>query len=117
MPALVTHDKAAYTARPITQLAEAAELALQYDVIGVDEAQFIPDVVDYADRFASAGKLVILACLDGTFQRLPFNNILELVPRAEARTHLRSARADCAPTAPPPAPTALPHAASRARRA
>ena len=41
------------------------------------------DVVEYAERWANAGKTVIIAALDGTFQRKPFNQILQLVPLAE----------------------------------
>jgi thymidine kinase len=32
---------------------------------------------------ANAGKTVVVVALDGTFQRKPFNRILELVPLAE----------------------------------
>ena len=39
------------------------------DVIGVDEAQFFPDIVEYAEQWANEGKVVIVAALDGTFQR------------------------------------------------
>ena len=41
------------------------------------------DVVEYAEKWANAGKTVIVAALDGTFQRKPFNQILQLVPLAE----------------------------------
>lgn len=41
------------------------------------------DLVEYAERWANAGKTVIVAALDGTFQRKPFNQILQLVPLAE----------------------------------
>ena len=41
------------------------------------------DLVEYAERWANAGKIVIIAALDGTFQRKPFNQILQLVPLAE----------------------------------
>ena len=38
---------------------------------------------EYAERWANGGKIVIVAALDGTFQRKPFNQILQLVPLAE----------------------------------
>ena len=40
-------------------------------------------MVEYAERWANAGKTVIVAALDGTFQRKPFNQILQLIPLAE----------------------------------
>lgn len=36
------------------------------------------------------GKKVIVAALDGTFQRLPFGKILNLVPLAESVTKLQA---------------------------
>ena len=41
------------------------------------------DLVEHAERWANMGKIVIVAALDGTFQRKPFNQILQLVPLAE----------------------------------
>lgn len=41
------------------------------------------DIVEYAEHWANQGKIVIIAALDGTFQRKAFNCILELIPLAE----------------------------------
>jgi thymidine kinase len=38
-------------------------------VLGIDEGQFFPDIVSFCEDMANAGKLVIVAALDGTFQR------------------------------------------------
>ena len=50
-----------------------------YGVIGIDEGQFVwsrspilwqfPDLVNFCETMANAGKTVIVAALDGTFQR------------------------------------------------
>jgi thymidine kinase len=40
---------------------------LEYDVIGIDEAQFFQDIVTGCETLAKAGKTVIVAGLDGTF--------------------------------------------------
>lgn len=43
---------------------------INYDVIGIDEGQFFENIVDFAESLANAGKTVIVAALDGTFQRV-----------------------------------------------
>ena len=39
--------------------------------------------MEYAERWANAGKLVIVAALDGTYQRKPFPAVVALLPLAE----------------------------------
>jgi len=63
-------------------LKEVLPKALQYDVVAIDEGQFFPDIVEASEELANSGKVVIIAALDGTFQRKPFGNILNLVPMA-----------------------------------
>ena len=52
-----------------------------YDVIGIDEAQFIPNlkesVLKYVEEF---GKKVIIGGLNGDFQRNKFGEVLDLIP-------------------------------------
>ena len=55
-----------------------------FSVIGVDEGQFFNDVVEFCENMANQGKIVIVAALDGTFERKPFRSILDLVPLAES---------------------------------
>ena len=76
----------------------------EYDVIGIDEGQFFPDIVTWCEEMANRcswrwkpnfknvfrGKIVLVAALDGTFQRLPFPEMLALVPLAEAVTKLQA---------------------------
>jgi thymidine kinase len=57
--------------------------AEDFNVIGIDEGQFFPDIAQFADDMANIGKVVIVAALDGTFLRQPFGSILDLVPKAE----------------------------------
>lgn len=59
------------------------EEALRYDVVGVDEGQFFPDVVEFCEKLANEGKIVVVSALDGTFQRKPFGSVLQLIPMAE----------------------------------
>ena len=55
----------------------------EFDVIGIDEGQFFPDVVEWSDQAANDGKVVIISALDGTFLRTGFECILQLIPKAE----------------------------------
>ncbi|CAL5222064.1 g4365 [Coccomyxa viridis] len=93
--AIITHDRAELKAQSAYRLSEAENAAHSYSVIGIDEGQFFPDVVDYVERWANAGKTVIVAALDGTFQRKPFNHILQLIPLAEEVLKLRAICSHC----------------------
>ena len=52
-------------------------------VIGIDEGQFYPDCIEFAEEMAAKGKIVIIAALDGDYRRKSFNKITDLVPLAE----------------------------------
>ncbi len=67
----------------ITRLSEIKHLISDFDVIAIDEGQFFPDIAFESENFANQGKIVIIAALDGTFQRKPFGAILDLIPLAE----------------------------------
>ena len=54
-----------------------------FDVIGIDEGQFFGDLVSFCETAANAGKIVIVAGLDGDFKAEPFGTICDLVPLAE----------------------------------
>lgn len=100
---------------------EAIGLAMDFDVIGVDEGQFVRSchrcafsfqksrpplflillslqfegIADFCEKMSNMGKTVIVAALDGTFQRKPFGHILELVPLAEHVTKLKAVCVQC----------------------
>ena len=59
-----------------TTLSQFDEPLDNFDVIGIDEGQFFPDIVSFADSMATAGKIVIVAALDGTFQRKVFTTCI-----------------------------------------
>jgi thymidine kinase len=70
------------------QLEEVYDQSISFDVLGIDEGQFFVDIVPFAENMANRGKIVVIAALDGTFQRKPFGTILDLIPLAEKVTKL-----------------------------
>uniref|UniRef100_A0A8C3RPY5 Thymidine kinase n=1 Tax=Chelydra serpentina TaxID=8475 RepID=A0A8C3RPY5_CHESE len=57
--------------------------------------QFFPDIVEFCEAMANVGKTVIVAALDGTFQRKAFGSILNLVPLAESVVKLNAVCMEC----------------------
>ena len=82
---IVSHDnikyKADYMCNNLSEIPE--EHIEKVDVIVIDEGAFFNDLVSFADNWANKGKIVIVAGLDGTYQREPFPNIVNLIPKAE----------------------------------
>ncbi|NXD84186.1 KITH protein, partial [Halcyon senegalensis] len=113
-----THDRQAL---PAGLLKDVYQEALRSAVIGIDEGQFFPDIVEFCEMMANAGKTVIVAALDGTFQRKvkrflsaaavwdphrahptaaavlaqAFGSILNLVPLAESVVKLNAVCMEC----------------------
>uniref|UniRef100_A0A8B9JHR4 Thymidine kinase n=1 Tax=Astyanax mexicanus TaxID=7994 RepID=A0A8B9JHR4_ASTMX len=54
-----------------------------------------PDTVEFCEEMANRGKTIIVAALDGTFQRKPFGSILNLVPLAESVVKLNAVCMEC----------------------
>jgi len=96
-----THDAADIVSRDWVRVVRASALAdveaevAKADVIGIDEGQFFPDIVSFSERMANSGKIVIVAALDGTFQRKPFGDVLNLVPLAESVVKLNAVCVTC----------------------
>lgn len=94
-PVLSTHDQIHMAAKSVNTLSEIANAAWHYDVIAIDEGQFFPDLVEYAEQWANNGKRILVSALDATFQRKPFNNVLELIPLAENVIKLTAVCSEC----------------------
>jgi thymidine kinase len=72
------------------------EKALDYDVIGIDEAQFFDEsILIFVDRLLRNHKYIIIVGLDGTFERRPFGFILELIPLADNVAKLHAYCRNC----------------------
>jgi len=95
----VTHDLIKTLAFPCSQLSEASKIIDSYDVIGIDEGQFFSDIITFVDKWCNSGKIIVVAALDGTFQRKAFGSVLELVPMAEKVTKLNAVCMICYSTA------------------
>jgi hypothetical protein len=50
-------------------LSDIGHLWRDFDVVGIDEGQFFPDLESFCETAANAGKVIVVAALDGTFQR------------------------------------------------
>ncbi|EKX33348.1 hypothetical protein GUITHDRAFT_158919 [Guillardia theta CCMP2712] len=81
---LATHDNHRVAAVPCSRLYDLFKEASSMDVIGIDEAQFYPDLVAFCEELAEMGKIIILSALDGDFRREPFGAVTSLVPKAES---------------------------------
>ena len=67
------------------------------DVVAIDEAQFMSDLVPFARHCAEVfGQTVYVAGLDGDFKRQKFGNVLDLVPVCDSVTRLKGKCATCA---------------------
>lgn len=92
---VVTHDgvrKSCFAVPSLAAFVEAAGPAYEgYQVVAVDEAQFFPDLADWALRAADhEAKHVVLAGLDGDFRRQRFGQVLDLLPLADCVTKLHA---------------------------
>ena len=82
--AVVSHAGARMQAVPIVSVSEIAAHAKGFDVVGIDEAQFLGEgVVATALELADRGVRVVVAGLDQDFRRLPFGPMPELLVHAE----------------------------------
>ena len=73
-----------------------------YNVIAIDEGQFFEDVdlpyfqiVQYSEKWANQGKIIVIAALDATFERKPFGHVCDLVAKAESVQKLSAVCLEC----------------------
>lgn len=83
--AMASHDQAKLKVHAaVSRLSDVADRWMAFDVIGIDEGQFFPDLLSFASRAADAGKTVIVSALDGDYRRQPFGQVCSLIPFCEA---------------------------------
>lgn len=82
---VASHDQLTLRAQAaVSRLDEVQEQWRKFDVLAIDEGQFFSDLVDFCNTAADAGKIVMVAALDGDYRRKPFGQICELVPYCES---------------------------------
>ena len=74
-------EKKATKTECLLDLIETSEY-LESSVIGIDEAQFFDDLLEFV-RESESDKIVIMAGLDGDSNREPFGQILNCIPLAD----------------------------------
>ena len=80
---IVTHDLLKYDSIDCKNLKDSIDIIKKYDVIGIDEGQFFPDLVEVCEELASLNKIVIIAGLNGDFRMEPFPVISRIISKAD----------------------------------
>jgi thymidine kinase len=85
---IVSHDDSRIHSDAVSTAAEVtAKLDLRTEVIGIDEAQFLGEVmIDLVVRWADMGKRVVIAGLDTDYLGRPFHPMPELLAVADEIT-------------------------------
>ncbi len=84
----------------IQQIKQIDHIVEKVDVIGIDEGQFYPDLVERVEDYVRKDKIVIISALDGTFERKPFGQIPQIIPLADDVIKLRAICMQCGEDAP-----------------
>jgi thymidine kinase len=81
---IVSHAGARMRAVPISSAEDVPERAEGFDVVAIDEVQFLDHaIVAHALDLANRGVRVVVAGLDQDFRRLPFGPMPDLLSHAE----------------------------------
>ncbi|KAK9916005.1 hypothetical protein WJX75_007211 [Coccomyxa subellipsoidea] len=97
---VVSHDgqsKVCFAASSLGELrSQLGDKYLEYNVIAIDEAQFLPDLLEFCTTAADIDhKQIVIAGLDGDFKRQRFGQVLDMVSVADSVTKLAGKCAYC----------------------
>lgn len=93
---VVSHDENSIQSYPVEHSSFILDLSQDYDVVGIDEAQFFDlDLVKTAEELAYRGKRTIIAGLDMDYQGKPFGPIPNLLAVAEYITKVHAICPHC----------------------
>jgi thymidine kinase len=93
---IVSHDHNSIPSIPVSNPKEIVLLAVDCEVVGIDEAQFFNEsLVEVASFLANQGKRVIVAGLDMDFEGEPFGPIPRLMAVSEFVTKVHAICMQC----------------------
>lgn len=93
---IVSHSEQSLPSVLVSDANEILEKAKDYQVIGIDEAQFFgPELVDVCNKLADSGKRVIAAGLDQDYTGKPFEPVPQLLAVAEYITKAMAICVEC----------------------
>ena len=87
---VVSHDHQHVPAIVCSNLTDIKEKLEDSQIIALDEGQFYPDLFEMCRYLADKGKTVLVAALDATFLRTPFENVAKVCADAESITKLHA---------------------------
>ncbi len=92
---VMSHSGQKITCLKVKHLAEL-EHSEQPEVIAIDEAQFFDDLIEQVMHFVEDLEItVIVAGLSGDYQRNPFGNILQLIPKCDRLIYTQAYCSSC----------------------
>ena len=87
-----THNNLKKKALKLNKLMDFLQNPLfnKINVIGIDEAQFFNDLLEFVKFIDKTNKILIIAGLDGDYERKPFGEILKCIPYCDNVVKLKS---------------------------
>ncbi|MFZ5553374.1 MAG: thymidine kinase [Bacteroidota bacterium] len=93
---VVSHDSNSIRSTPVSSSAEILTLAMEIEVVGIDEAQFFDaELPMICNQLANNGVRVVVAGLDMDFTGKPFGVMPDLLSVAEYVTKVHAICVDC----------------------
>jgi thymidine kinase len=88
---VVSHDSNSVSSTPVQNATQILFYAEDFEVVGIDEAQFFGDeLVSVCNELAASGKRVVVAGLDMDYLGKPFGPIPQLMATAEYVTKVHA---------------------------
>ncbi|MEY3433059.1 MAG: hypothetical protein RL131_995 [Bacteroidota bacterium] len=93
---IVSHDENTIESIPLKKASEILDHASDFDVIGIDEAQFFDKaIIQVCEQLANKGKRVIVAGLDMDYTGVPFGPMPQLLSVANFVSKLHAICVKC----------------------
>ena len=97
---IVSHNNIKIKSHSLKSSMEIKSYSLDFDVIGIDEAQFFDkDILKVCQELALYGKRVLIAGLDKDYRGLPFGSMPQLMCEADYLDKLRAICVKCSRSA------------------